>query len=511
MLSRIGSRFESFFRATAPDPFVLAVALTALTLGLAVAVEGVGPLVAIRAWQGESGFWSLLAFSMQMVLILVTGHALASTGPVRSLIRRLAAWPRTGGQAAALVAFVAIACALLNWGLGLIVGALLARDVGRSCARRGVAVHYPLLVAAGYSGMMCWHGGFSGTAPLKVTTAADLTRFLGPELAHEIQPIPFTETVLGTSNLIVTGGLLLLVPALAYRLSPAEGVVGVEGYAGTDEDTRDVPAFGRNGLAGLLAAAAALLAAGWSWLTRAVGTTPVLLVIALAITGAAVALAHGRQAEEPADTVPERLERSPWMMAVAGVPLSMAVVRYFVDVGVAGLEPNGIDLIFLTAGLLLHGSLARYAKALGEATSGAAGIILQFPFYAGIMGVMRATGLARDAATWLADAAPRELYTSATFLSAGALNLFVPSGGGQWAVQGPIAVTAARELGGPLSQAVMAVAYGDQWTNMLQPFWALPLLAITGIRARDILGYTALFMLAGGAWVIACLIAFSMR
>lgn len=455
MLSRIGQRFERFFRKTTPDPFVLAVLLTLVVFALAMVVEGTRPLALIRAWQGDSGFFGLLAFTMQMVLILVTGHALAATRPVRAAIGALAGLPRSGAQAAALVAAVSIGCALLNWGLGLVVGALLAREVGASFRRRARPVHYPLLVASGYAGMMCWHGGLSGTAPLKMTTEADVRSLLGPELAARVEPVPFTETVFGASNLVITGGLFVLLPLLAYLLAPraAEATEGIE---------RFVPAPAEE------------------------------------------------EAEAPPETVPERVERSPVTMLLIAAPLMAACLVWLADVGIGALDPNALNLFFLTLGLLLSGSLARYAKAIGEAASGAAGIILQFPFYAGIMGVMRVTGLARDLSEWLAAAAPRELYTTVTFLSAGVVNLFVPSGGGQWAVQGPIAVEASTRLGLPLEHAIMAVAYGDQWTNMLQPFWALPLLAITGIKARDILGYTSFFLLAGGLWIAACLVAFSL-
>ncbi len=510
MLRRLGHRFESFFRATTPDPFVLAVGLTLLVLGLAAALKATGPLEILRAWQGDRGFWSLLAFSMQMVLILVTGHALAATPVIGHAVRRLADVPRTGAQAAALVAAASIACALLNWGLGLIVGALLAREVGLSCARRGVQAHYPLLVAAGYAGMMCWHGGLSGTAPLEVTTFADLQRMLGAELAATLEPVPFTETVLGLENFVVTGGLALLLPLVAYCLAPRgpEAVPIASSVADRrpeDEPPAVSPARRRIGLtlagAGALALGARL----------ALGTLPggdgvwVALVAALITLGAVLGARP-----DTAETVPEWLERSPWTLAAIGLPLVAAVAQWLLEVGVAELDPNAMNLAFLAAGLLLHGSLARYARAIGEATAGASGIVLQFPLYAGIMGVMRSTGLARDVAEALARAVPSELYTTVTFLSAGVVNLFVPSGGGQWAIQGPVAVEAARALGVPLERAVMAVAYGDQWTNMLQPFWALPLLAITGIRARDILGYTTLFMLVGGLWIVGCLLAFSL-
>ncbi|MBI1192353.1 MAG: hypothetical protein GC205_04170 [Bacteroidetes bacterium] len=156
-----------------------------------------------------------------------------------------------------------------------------------------------------------------------------------------------------------------------------------------------------------------------------------------------------------------------------------------------------INLALLGLGLLLHGSFSRYAEAAEKAMPGAAGIAIQFPFYFGIMGLMQDFGLV----AWMAQGFV-ELSTAQTFplfglLSAGLVNFFVPSGGGQWQVQGPVLIEAARALGVPDWKAIMALSYGDQLTNMLQPFWALPLLGITGLSARDILPYTAMAMLLG--------------
>jgi len=457
MIRRLGHRFAAIARATTPDPFVLAIGLTVLVFALAAIVEGTGPVEIVEAWQGDTGFWSLLAFSMQMVLILVTGHALASSPAVSAVIARVARLPRSGPQAAWLVSTVAISTALVNWGLGLIVGAILAREVGRSCARRGVNAHYPLLAAAGYTGLMCWHGGISGTAPLMMTTEANVEKFLGEKLLGEVGTVPFTETVLSPANALVTGGLLVLVPLLCAAMAPRDP-------ARTEGIDVHVPG-------------------------------------ALAPPAAAEA--------EVVETVPDRIETSPWLTVVILVPLVAAVVLWWWDTGITRLDPNALNLMFLAAGLALHGTVRRYVRAIGTATAGAAGIVLQFPFYAGIMGVMRGTGLGATFATALADVASPKLYAALTMFSAGVINLFVPSGGGQWAVQGPIAVEASQALGVPFELAIMSVAYGDQLTNMLQPFWALPLLAITGVRARDVIGYTAVCMIAGGLWITGCLVALS--
>lgn len=464
MIRRLGYRFASLARAVTPDPFVLAVGLTLVVFVLAAAVQGTGPVEIIRAWQGDSGFWSLLAFAMQMVLILVTGHALASSPAVSALLGRIASLPRTGAQAAGLVSFVAIATALLNWGLGLVVGAILAREVGKSCAARGVRAHYPLLAAAGYTGLMCWHGGFSGTAPLMMTTEANVERFLGEEMAAAVGTLPFTETVLSPFNALVTGGLLVLVPLLCAALAPKKD----DPAEAIDEH---VPA-------------------------RSAGED-------------AAATAAATVTEREVATIPDRIETSPWLTAVIVVPLAVAVGLWWWETGITRLDPNALNLMFLTLGLVLHGTVRRYVAAVSEAVSGASGIVLQFPFYAGIMGVMHATGLGTSFATALADAASPTTYATLTMLSAAVINLFVPSGGGQWAVQGPIAVQASSALDVPLELAVMGVAYGDQLTNMLQPFWALPLLAITGVKARDIVGYTAVCMIAGMVWIGGCLIILS--
>jgi short-chain fatty acids transporter len=322
--------------------------------------------------------------------------------------------------------------------------------MGRSCAERGVRVHYPLLVAAGYTGLMCWHGGFSGSAPLKVTTTKDLVELLGADLASTVAPLSTFETILSPMNLVVSGGLLFLVPGLVWLLTPPE------------EEARGFEAFD----------------VGFEAETE----------------------------DPPPETVPDKLERSFLVTLLLAGPLLVALWLYFAEHGVKKLDPNAVNLTLLTAGLLLHVRPRAYLKAVQNAVSGCSGIILQFPLYAGIMGIMASSGLAKLFAGWAASTGSPAGYLVQTFLSAGFINFFVPSGGGQWAVQGPIAVQAAELVGVPFRSAVMAVAYGDQWTNMLQPFWALPLLGITKVTAKDIIGYTAFIMFAAGVWFIGGLL-----
>ncbi len=468
MIAGLGRGLSRVFSKTAPDPFVLAVLLTVLTGALAwwFGFRDLDPSVSrisavIDAWRDtETGMWRFLGFGMQMCLILVTGHALAESRPVAGLIRLLTAIPRSPGAGAALVAAVAMLFGLINWGLGLIVGALLARDVARALGARGVRTHAPVLVAAGYAGMLVWHGGLSGTAPIKMTSAAEAASVLPPETLEALGDSPallLSQTVFSPMNLFVSGGLLVLVPTLLVMLTPKgdDGLMCMP----AEEELFEEPRL-------------------------------------------------------PVRSFPDFLERTPFVPWVLAVLLIWAMLRFagsgnasFGD-RMLSVGPNEINMIMLALGLIAHGSMRSYVASAERGARGCAGVILQFPLYAGIMGMLAASGLIGMFSDWMASSATGDTLPILTFLSAGIVNLFVPSGGGQWAIQGPVALQAGQTLGVEPAKMVMSVAYGDQLTNMLQPFWALPLLAITGVRARDIVGYTAIVMLAAGAWMALGLLLF---
>ena len=218
---------------------------------------------------------------------------------------------------------------------------------------------------------------------------------------------------------------------------------------------------------------------------------------------------HAQQNKGP---LPRLLEDTPIINIILIAMIAIWAWRfYFPSSGPSGitrLSPNTVNLTMLMLGLALHGTPARYVEAVTDAATGCAGIIIQFPLYAGIMGMMNASGLTELFATAITEASSATTLPIYTFLSAGVINFFIPSGGGQWGVQGPIAMQSALDAGVAPSKMIMAVAYGDQLTNMLQPFWALPLLAITGVKARDIVGYTAMLMVLAAIWIIACLLIF---
>jgi len=162
------------------------------------------------------------------------------------------------------------------------------------------------------------------------------------------------------------------------------------------------------------------------------------------------------------------------------------------------LDINTVNLVFLAAGIVLHKTPMAYARAVSAAAKGTAGILIQFPFYAGIQAVMDHSGLAGVITKWFVDIANVHTFPLLAFLSSGLINFAVPSGGGHWVVQGPFVMPAAQALGADMGKAAMAIAYGEAWTNMAQPFWALPALAIAGLGVRDIMGYCVTALLFSG-------------
>jgi short-chain fatty acids transporter len=287
---------------------------------------------------------------------------------------------------------------------------------------------------------MVWHGGFSGSAPLMSTTESGMVKILGEDLAARVGTLPLGATVGSTLNLVVTASCFVVVPLLLAALVPRDESSFVAAPAEIDDEDEAFEDEDQPGLAGVLNRSAFVVA------------IPVLLGTA-------------------------------WL------------VRFFLDGGLARLDPNVVNLAMLTLGLALHGSAKAYVAAIDRAVRGCSGIILQFPLYAGIMGIMAGSGLIESAAAALNGLGPGALAV-ATFYLGGAVNLFVPSGGGQWAVQGPVVMEAALQAGAEPGRILMALAYGDQWTNMVQPFWALPLLGICRVSAGSLIGYTAVILLA---------------
>ena len=421
-----------------PDASIFAVVLTIIALILGITLAKQTPVQMIGHW--GKGFWELLAFAMQMALIVVTGSAIANSPIVKKGIRRLASIPKSSKHAVWMVTFVSVLVSYLHWGLSLIVGALLAKEIAKQLRIKKIPFEYGLIAAGGYVGQMTWHGMLSASIGLSIATPGHI-------LESEMGIIPMSDYMINPMNIFVTIALLILPPLAASMMHPKD---------------KDVMPLEEDAL-------------------RAIETEDVTI---------------RKRPENP--SVGDILNYSPIIAAAIGLLGLFQVVRSFAANGFSALDINMVNFIFLFVGILLYGNIANYVRAVGAAASSTAGIIFQFPFYAGIMGMIKYSGLVAILANGIVAISTETTFYLWTFLSASVVNLFVPSGGGQWTVQGPVAIASAQMMNANMVKTCLMVAYGNTWTNMFQPFWAIALLGITGLKAKDIMGYSTAIMLCSG-------------
>ena len=430
-LARVMRPVNSLVERFIPSAFVFAVVLTFVVAVAALLLTDAGPVDVITGW--GDGLAGLLAFMTQMALILLLGHTLANTGPVRTLLGRLGGVPRTVLQAYLFVFVVASLASLITWGLGLVVGVLLAKEVAAQGRERGLRLHFPMLVAAGYSGYVIWHMGYSASGPL---TAATEGSFIAEQLGGTL---PVGDTIFTWWNIAAAAATIVVVGVALALVAPREGEDVIE--LGFDaRDTADL--------------------------------------------------------DDEVVTPADRVDASRVVTLLLGLALATYLGLHFADGGTLTLDI--VNWTFLALILLLVRNTFELIALVKDAASNVGEILLQFPLYAGIMGIMATTGLITVFSDWVVGVANPTTFGVLAFLSAGVVNFFVPSGGGQFAVQSPVMLDAAARLGVDPSVAIMAIAYGDQWTNMIQPFWALPVLAIASLKMRDILGYTMVTLIASG-------------
>jgi short-chain fatty acids transporter len=430
MLRALTNFFVTILNRWMPDSFVVAIVLSLFTFVMAITVASFPVVEATRAW-GDS-IWNLLRFTNQIVLTLLLGHVLAHTPPVRRLLMAAAGRVTSANTAYIATTMVAFICTYISWGLGLVAGGIMARAVGESCRRNGIVIHYPLLVASAYAGFVVFHQGITASIPL---TIAEPEHFL----VDKIGTIPFTETALSPWSLCIAAVTFLTLPFIMARLAPET------------EDCEQLP-------------------------DRLLDTP--------------------MEAAEP-ETPPVHADDTPAAKLERWRPLNLIMVAgavywlvdYFIAKGTFALELNVVNLIFLTLGLALARSPIQFVELVANAARIVGPFLVQYPLYAGIAGLMATSGLALMLVNLFVDIASPETLPFAAFFSAGVLNLFIPSGGGQWAVQGPIMMDAAVQLQADLPLTAMAVALGDQWTNLIQPLVVIPILAIAGLHVRQIMGY----------------------
>ncbi|WP_240032174.1 short-chain fatty acid transporter [Psychroflexus aestuariivivens] len=437
------SKIESFFAKFLPSPFTLSIILSIISLILAYLFGDFDSdqsqiFSVFKAWQ--NGIWNsdLLVFGYQMMLILVLGHILVLSQPVNIVLKKITSFVSDTKSAVVLVTVATMLMGFFNWGLGLIFGAILVRKIGEKSANENLNINYPLVGALGYSGMMIWHGGLSGSAPLKVAEKGHLKNMMGENSNIFPDYISTSDTIFSIENLIIFGIVLVAVPIIFRKIQH------------------------------------------YSKLNFRVN------------------ILIDKTSDQTDSDHKHPLEQHRIVSLVFGSLLLIAFfISYFENIKSLNLTPNMLNFFMLGLGVLLHKNIFKYLKALSEAIKGASGILIQFPLYFGIIGLMKDSGLAINFANFFVSISNETTLPIFTFISSGIVNIFVPSGGGQWAIQGPIAIDSASKLGVPLPKIVMALSYGDQITNMLQPFWALPLLAITKLKASDIFPFTFILFIIG--------------
>ena len=382
-----------------------------------------------------NGLPKLFTFTAQICIIMITAHALAHTDPIEKLLNKAGSLPTSANQAYALVAFVSGIASLFAWSFGLIVGGLIAKFVAIGCQKKSIKVHYPLIVASAYSGYVIWHMGYSSSAALFVASE-------NHSLIQEIGIIPVTDTIFSSFNIFMALVTLLTITILAPLMRPKDSKTIIE-------------------------------------------------------VNAKKLFKKEEKGIKRISSIAEVIENNRKISFLFGFIILFFILNTFYTKGFS-LDLNIVSWTFLCLGLLLSNSSIHYVKLVNNAAITVGPIILQYPFYAGIMGIMADTGLINILANKIVLVSSADTLPFFSFLSGGLVNMFIPSGGGQWAVQGPVMIEAAEILGVNPSYVVLGVAYGDQWTNMIQPFWTIPLLAIAGLHMRQIMGYTFVIFIFTG-------------
>lgn len=453
LLRRLGERCSDLSEEYIPDPYVIAILLTFIA-SVAALATGASSRETLGAW--NRGVWTLLPFMASIAVLLMAGDAIAKSPKFTRQLEKLARVPNSQFTAVWFVGFVAMAAALVSWAIGLIVGAIMAKRVAYECREKDIKVHYPLLAAAGYTSLMVYHGGLTSSVGLMMADASLVPASWAPQFRATI---PLSETVGSMANIVTTGTLLVVTPVVMGLLHPKDGISQLP-----QPDFKEIDTIVSE---------------------SKVSVDP--------RSDSPAATDGGRQ------RVADRLNDS----RLIGLSIALFPAYFVLDAwvltpgGISNLTLNSINALFITIAVLLWVRPTALIEQMKQSVSNISGVIFQFPFYAGIAGILTGTGLATLIVEFVGNFATPTTWPVIGVLVAGFVNIFIPSGGGQWVAMGPIMLELTQQMGMDPADAVLIEMLGDQLTNMIQPFWAIPLLAIANLRARDIIGYTTVAMLVG--------------
>ncbi|MDQ3922996.1 MAG: TIGR00366 family protein [Actinomycetota bacterium] len=433
-IRRVNEFFVNLVKRYLPDPYLLAIILTMITFVMALILTDRPFTSLLGDWYG--GIFDLFVFILQALLVAVTGFALAQAPVVSSLLDRVARIPKTQAQAGVTVMLATAVASLLSWGLGLVTAAIMSRQIAKQ-----MPVNYGYLVAAAYGGFMVWASGVSSTIALAIATPGSSMNVIEQETGVVT---PLTESILPWWNVLPVILLLIALSLYYYKVAPRGGMLSEEDQRKLAEEDEVAE----------------------------------------------------EDDEESDETPARRMENSPVFTLV----LVALMVGYFavrLSSGDFNLGLNELIAIFFLLGWLAHRRPTRYIRTFQNSIRAGGPIALQFPLYGGLMGVMVGSGLSEVIGGWFVAFSSAATLPFWSFISSIIISLFIPSGGGHWVVQGPFMAPAASELGADQSMTAMGVAYGEQVANMLQPFWALPILAIVGLGIRQVMGYEVLAFVIG--------------
>jgi len=427
-LASIGLRLSDWFERWFPDAFALALAACAIVFAASLAV-GSSPAETAQ-WFG-AGFWDLVAFTMQIAMIIVSGYAVAVSPPIYAVIRRMASVPRNGKSAAAFVGLFSMLSSLVSWSFSLIFSGLLAREV----AHRVAGADYRAVGAAAYLGLgSVWALGLSSSAALIMAAPASL-----PDSIERISGvIPLGQTLGLWQSLLMVAVLVVVSMIIAYYSAPS---------------------------------------------------TPQARSMAQMGVTYAPPPADISRPEKPG----EWLEYSPVLtLLVSGLGIAY-LLREVATLGTGVLlELNHYVFAFLILGLLLHWRPRSFVQAVAAAVPSVAGVLVQYPIYAGIVRMMTESGIAERMAQFFVAVSSVHTFPVLVGIYSALLGLFVPSAGGKWLIEAPYVLEAAKTLGVHLGWVVQTYNATEALANLIHPFWMLPLIGILGLKARDIIGYSTL-------------------
>jgi short-chain fatty acids transporter len=440
-MQKMSQSFTDFMRKYFPDSFVFAIILFVIVVVSGLLFTPTTPLEMLDMF--GAGIWGLLAFTMQLIFVLVAASAIANFPPIKRFLARGAAIPKTPAQGVVAVVLVAAAVGLLNWGAGLVVGAFFAKEI----AKQVKGSHYPLLIAAAYVGYQMWGSGISSSIPLTVNTP-------GHALEKVVGMIRFDQTIFSGYNLVITAVQLVAMVLILRAMTPdPKNAIAISQEVAESDDFPEEPELPK---------------------------------------------------EE--QTFAYKIENNRIVSLIAGVSCLAYFALSFYRGGVNSLNLNSINLLSFGIGLCLYKGLAPYMRVVTGSAKAIVPVIMLYPFYSAISTIITASGLGAMVTMWFASFSTKATLGLITYISAGIINIFIPAAGGQWIVQAPIFIPLAEMFDVNKGLVTMAISYGDTWTNLLQPFWALPMLAIARVKVQDMIGYSILACIVNGIVTSICFI-----